>query len=56
MKTKRDESLEEIWAIRRKIAKKFNYDPKKQVAYYQKKQKQLGAKIYRRQTEPAAAK
>lgn len=47
MSTKRDETLEEIWAIRRKIAKKFGFDPKKQVAHYQRKQKQLGAKIYR---------
>jgi hypothetical protein len=54
MKTKRDETLEEIWAIRRKLAKRFNYDPKKAAAYYQKKQKQLGAKIYRPQV-PAGA-
>ena len=47
MKTKRDEPLEEIWAIRRQIAKKFDFDPKKQVAHYQRKQKRLGAKIYR---------
>jgi len=51
MKMKRDETLEEIWAIRRQIAKKFGYDPKKQVAYYQRKQKQLGAKIYHREEE-----
>ncbi len=49
MKTKRDEPLEEIWEIRRQIAKRFDYDPKKQVAYYQRKQKQLGAKIYKRE-------
>ena len=47
MKTNRDETLEEIWAIRRQIAKKFGYDPKKQVAYYQRKQKESGARIYR---------
>lgn len=47
MKTKRDEPLEEIWAIRRRIAKKFGFDPKKQVAHYQRKQKQMDAKIYR---------
>ena len=34
MKTKLDEPLEEIWAIRRQIAKKFDFDPKKQVAHY----------------------
>jgi len=54
MTTKRDEPLEEIWAIRRQIARKFDCDPKKQVAYYQQKQRQRGAKIYRRQ-EPLVA-
>ena len=49
MKTKRDETLEEIWGIRRQIAKEFNADPMKQLAHYQRKQKQLGAKLYRRQ-------
>ncbi|MDB6022157.1 MAG: hypothetical protein JWQ04_2014 [Pedosphaera sp.] len=46
MKTKRDEPLEEIWAIRRQITRKFAFDPKKQVAHYQRKQKKLGAKIF----------
>ncbi|MCX6915280.1 MAG: hypothetical protein WCK27_14820 [Verrucomicrobiota bacterium] len=55
MKTQRDETLEEIWAIRRQIAKEFDYDPKEQVAHYQRKQKQLGAKIYRSKSEFAAA-
>jgi len=54
MKTKRDEALEEIWAIRRQIAQKFDFDPKQQVAHYQQKQKQRGAKIYRRR-EPLVA-
>jgi hypothetical protein len=56
MKMKRDESLEEIWAIRRQIAKKFDYDPKKQVAHYQRKQKQLGARIYSREDHLPLAK
>ncbi len=56
MKSKRDEPLEEIWAIRRKIARKFGYDPKKQVAHYQRKQKQLGAKLYRREEHMSVAK
>ena len=55
MKTKRDEALEEIWAIRRQIARKFAFDQKKQVAHYQRKQKQLGAKIYRRREHLAVA-
>jgi hypothetical protein len=56
MKTKRDETLEEIWTIRRRIAGKFGFDPKRQVAHYQRKQKQLGCRIYRRESEmlPAA--
>jgi hypothetical protein len=46
MKTQRDETLEEIWAIRRELAKRFNFDPKKAAAYYRRKQKERGAKIY----------
>ena len=56
MKTKRDESLEEIWEIRRQIAKEFGYDPKRQVAHYRQKQKQMGAKIYRGEKELAELK
>jgi hypothetical protein len=47
MKAKRDETLEEIWAIRRQIAQQFGGNPQKRVAYYQRKQKESGAKIYR---------
>jgi hypothetical protein len=54
MMTKHDEALEEIWAIRRQIAQRLAFDPKKQVAHYQQRQKQRGAKIYRRR-EPLAA-
>ncbi|MGD0252805.1 MAG: hypothetical protein ABSC01_08925 [Verrucomicrobiota bacterium] len=54
MNTKRDETLEEIWAIRRQIARKFGFDPRKQVAHYQRKQKQPGVKIYRPEV-PAGA-
>ena len=54
MKAKRDEPLEEIWAIRRQIAGKFGFDPRKQVAYYQRKQKQLDARMYRPEV-PAGA-
>lgn len=56
MRTKRDESLEEIWEIRRQIAKQFGGDPKKQVTHYQQKQKTLGAKIYRGEKELAGKK
>jgi hypothetical protein len=54
MKTKRDETLEEIWAIRRQIAKQFSHDPKKQVAHYQRKQKDLKVKLYRRERDLTA--
>ena len=47
MKAKRDETLEEIWAIRRQIASQFGGHPQKRVAYYQRKQKDSAAKIYR---------
>jgi hypothetical protein len=47
MKTQRDETLEEIWAIRRELSKRFNFDPKKAAAYYRRKQKERGAKIFR---------
>jgi hypothetical protein len=49
MKANRDEALEEIWEIRRQIAAKYGHDPKKRAAHYQRKQKQLGAKIYKRE-------
>ncbi len=41
MKTKRDEPLEEIWAIRRRLAEKFDYDLKKAGEYYRQRQKEL---------------
>ena len=49
MKAKRDATLEEIWAIRRRMAKRFNYDPKKTGEYYRRRQKAAGVKIYRRE-------
>lgn len=51
---KPDETLEEIWAIRRELAKRFNFDPKKAAACYRRKQKQRGAKIYQPEV-PAGA-
>jgi hypothetical protein len=54
MNTKPDETLEEIWAIRRQIAKQFGGDPQKRVAYYQRKQRESGAKIYRPEVTAAA--
>jgi hypothetical protein len=54
MKSNPDEPLEEIWAIRRQIARKLGPDPKRRAAHYQRKQKQLGARLYKRE-EPVAA-
>ncbi|MBK9139993.1 MAG: hypothetical protein IPM17_14695 [Verrucomicrobia bacterium] len=51
MKTKRDETLEEISAIRRELAKKFDYDPKKAGEYYRRRQKAAGVHIYHREQE-----
>ena len=45
--TKHDDGLEWLREVRRKLAKKFNYDPKIAAAYYQRKQKESGARIYR---------
>jgi hypothetical protein len=46
---KRDESLEEIWEIRRQISRRFGGDPHKAAAYYLQKQKKSGAKLYKRE-------
>jgi hypothetical protein len=56
MKTNRDETLEEIWAIRRKLAQRFNYDPKKAAAHYRRSQKAAGVKIYRPEAYLTAAR
>ena len=53
---KPDEPLEEIWEIRRKLAKQFDYDPKKAAAYYRDKQRKSGAKLYRRAEHLAVTK
>lgn len=55
MKTlKHDDGLEWLREIRARLAKKFDYDSKKAAAYYQRKQKQLGARLYRPEV-PAGA-
>jgi hypothetical protein len=56
MKAKRDETLEEIWAIRRKVAREFDYDPKKAGEYYRRRQKAAGVRIYQREDHFAPAK
>jgi hypothetical protein len=57
MSSKRDETLEEIWEIRRQIAKDFNYDAEKKVEYYQRLEKESGAKIFnQRERSPKTEK
>jgi hypothetical protein len=47
MKTKRDEPLEEIWAIRRKISARYDHDPRKQAEDLKKRQTKLKARFFR---------
>lgn len=56
MKTQSNDTLEEIWEIRRKIAKRFDYDPKKLGDYYRRKQKEAGVKLYKREEHLNTAK
>ena len=54
MKTlKHDDGLEWLREIRRNMAVKFDHDPKKAAAYYQKMQRRYADRLYRR--EPAVA-
>jgi len=55
-KMKHDDALEEIWVIRRKVAKEFDYDPQKAGEYYRRKQKAAGVRIYHREHHLATAK
>jgi len=54
MKAKHDDGLEWLRAIRRKMAAKFDHDPKKAAAYYQKMQRRYAARLYRRGQEVTA--
>jgi hypothetical protein len=53
MSPRPEDTLEEIWEIRRQIAKEFNSDPGKKVEYYQQLEKESGAQIFNR-LEPVA--
>jgi hypothetical protein len=53
MKTKNDDGLEWLREIRRKMAVKFDHDPRKAAAYYAKMQRQYTDRIYRRNHEAA---
>jgi hypothetical protein len=48
MKTKHDDGLEWLREIRRKMAVKFDHDPRKAAAYYKKMQKRYAGRLYNR--------
>jgi hypothetical protein len=54
MKTKHDDGLEWLREIRRKMAVKFDHDPRKAAAYYQKMQRRYASRLYRREPEVTA--
>lgn len=47
MKTKLDDGLKWLREIRRKMTVKFDHDPRKAAAYYQKMQRRYTDRIYR---------
>ncbi len=54
MKTKHDDGLEWLREIRRKMAAKFDHNPRKAAAYYQKMQRRYADRLYHREHEVAA--
>jgi len=56
MKTKHDDGLEWLREIRRKMAKEFNYDPKKAGEFYRKMARSPGVKLYKRENHPTLVK
>ena len=54
MKAKHDDGLEWLREIRRKMAAKFDHDPRIAAAYYQKMQRRYASRLYRRAHEAAA--
>jgi hypothetical protein len=55
MNAKRDEPLEEIWAIRRRIAARFGFDPHKQAEHLRQRQALAKDRLYHREQEFAVA-
>lgn len=51
MKTKHEDGLEWLREIRRKMAAKFDHDPHKAAAYYQKMQRRYAGRLYSRDHE-----
>jgi hypothetical protein len=54
MKRKHDDGLEWLREIRRKMAAKFDHDPRQAAAYYQKMQRRYANRLYRRDHEATA--
>ena len=54
MKTKHDDGLEWLREIRRKLAARFDHDPRKAATYYQKMQRRYSDRLYRRDHHAAA--
>ena len=52
--TKHDDGLEWLHDIRARLAKQFDYNPRKAAIHYRRVQKASGAKIYQRE-EPVGA-
>jgi hypothetical protein len=48
MKTKHEDGLEWLREIRRTMAAKFDHDPRKAAAHYQKMQRRFTGRLYRR--------
>jgi hypothetical protein len=56
MKTTHDDGLEWLREVRRRIAKRFAYDPHKQAAYLRQRQQQAKRRLYQRKDELVAVK
>ena len=56
MKAKHDDGLEWLRAIRRRLAKRFDHDPKKAGEFYRALQKRHASRLYKRGQQVAASK
>lgn len=56
MKAKYDDGLEWLREIRRKMAKEFNYDPKKAGDFYRKMARRPGVRLYKRENHLTVVK
>ncbi|HEY3854913.1 MAG TPA: hypothetical protein VGO67_11010 [Verrucomicrobiae bacterium] len=54
MKSRPDDGLGWLREIRRKMAIKFDHDPRKAAAYYQKMQRRYSDRLYRRDHDVTA--